>query len=190
MTEEGSVSRRGFVATMGGAAASVWLVATKDLHAAATHAAQAGAQDKYKVLTAEQVRELDAVTSTLVPSDGIPGAREAKVVRFIDRSLGTWAKDQKPAIEGALKALSEYVAKERPGTAAFSALKPDERTKVMEGFEQAHDSEFKAAFWFPTMAGMFTNPSYGGNNNKTGWSLMGFKDQFSWAAPFGYYDRV
>src|SRR6185369_16119096 len=106
------------------------------LHAAALYASQAGAQDKYTTLTPEQARELDAVTSTLVPSDGTPGAKEAKVVRFIDRSLGTWAKDQKPEVEGALKVLAEYVAKERPGTASFSALKPADRVKLMEGFEQ------------------------------------------------------
>lgn len=185
-----SVSRRDFVAAATGVAASVWLVSTPELHAAAIQAAKTGAQDKYTVLSANQVRELDAVTSTLVPTDGTPGAREAKVVRFIDRSLATWAKAQKPQIEGALKTLSEYVAKERPGTASFSALKPADRTIVLEGFEKAHAPEFGGGFFFPTMAGMFTNPSYGGNTNRVGWSLMGFKDQFSWAAPFGYYDRV
>ena len=46
------------------------------------------------------------------------------------------------------------------------------------------------ALLFPTMAGMFTNPSYGGNANKVGWALMGFTDQFSWKPPFGYYDRA
>ena len=188
--KERSVSRRGFVAGVSGAAASAWLVSNGDLHAAAAYAVQAGAQDRYTVLAAEQVRELDAVTSTLVPSDGTPGAREARVVRFIDRSLATWAKDQRPQIEGALKALADYVAKERPGTTTFSALAAADRIKVMEGFEQAHGREFNGGFYFPTIAGMFTNPSYGGNANKVGWSLMGFKDQFSWAAPFGYYDRV
>ena len=190
MTDESTVTRRSFVAAASGAVASAWLMPTGELHAAAVHAAQAAAQDKYTVLTPDQVRELDAITSTLVPTDGTPGAKEAKVVRFIDRSLGTWAKDQKPQIEGALKSLSEYVAKQYPGMATFSALKPADRIKALEGFEQAHGGEFNGGFWFPTMAGMFTNPSYGGNNNKVGWSLMGFKDQFSWAAPFGYYDRV
>ena len=190
MKEERSVSRRGFVTAMSGAAAAVWLAPSSDLHAAAAYAAQAGTHDRYMNLTPDQVRELDAVTSTLVPSDGTPGAHEANVVRFIDRSLGTFAKDQKPQVEGALRALAEYVAKERPGTATFSALNPVDRTKVLEGFEHAQGAEFNGGFFFPTMAGMFTNPSYGGNTNKVGWSLMGFKDQFSWQAPFGYYDRV
>ena len=192
MEEHGLVSRRDFVAAAAtGVAASAWLAqGNGDLHAAAAYAAAAGSQDRYTVLTPDQVRELDAVTSTLVPSDGTPGAREAKVVRFIDRSLGTWAADQKPGLERALKALADFVVAERPGTASFSALKPADRTAVLEGFERAHGQEFNGGFLFPTLAGMFTNPSYGGNANKVGWALLGFRDQFSWQAPFGYYDRA
>lgn len=190
--EKHQVSRREFVAAAAtGMAVSAWLApGNGELHAAAVYAEQAGAQDRYTVLTPDQARELDAVTSTLIPSDGTPGAREARVVRFIDRSLGTWAKAQKPALEGALKALAEYVAKERAGTASFAALKPADRTKVLEAFEQTHGNEFNGGFFFPTMAGMFAHPSYGGNANKVGWALVGFKDQFSWQAPFGWYDRA
>ena len=39
-----------------------------------------------------------------------------------------------------------------------------------------------------TAAGMFAMPSRGGNRNKAGWKLIGFKDQFSWASPYGWYD--
>ena len=42
---------------------------------------------------------------------------------------------------------------------------------------------------FATVAGMFANPEYGGNADKTGWKLLGFNDQFSWSSPFGWYDR-
>jgi len=192
MTEKGNspLGRRDFVATLGGVAASAWVAANPEsLRAAAAFAAQAGTQVRYQVLTPAQVRELDAVTSTIVPTDDTPGAREARVVRFIDRSLATWAKDQKPQIEAALKVLSDFVAAQRNGNRSFAAIPATERTKVLEAFEQAHGAEFSGAFWFPTMSGMFSNPSYGGNFNKVGWSLMGFRDQFSWAAPFGYYDR-
>ena len=39
------------------------------------------------------------------------------------------------------------------------------------------------------MAGMLANPEYGGNYNKSGWKMIGFVDQFSWSAPFGWYDQ-
>ena len=74
----------------------------------------------------------------------------------------------------------------RPGGAEL--LERDARG--CELLEQAHGGEFNGGFWFPTMSGMFANPSYGGNDNKVGWKLVGFDDKFSWQAPFGYYDRV
>lgn len=188
------LDRRDFMATMAGVAVSAWVAADPEvLRATAAFAAQGpakpGAPVRYQVLTPAQVRELDAVTSTIVPTDGTPGAREARVVRFIDRSLATWAKNQKPQLEGALKVLGDFIAAQRSGNRSFAAIPAAERTKVLEAFEQAHGAEFNGGFWFPTMSGMFSNPSYGGNFNKVGWSLMGFRDQFSWSAPFGYYDR-
>ena len=38
------------------------------------------------------------------------------------------------------------------------------------------------------IAGMFANPSYGGNAGKVGWKLIGFEDRFIWQPPFGFYD--
>ena len=183
-----SVSRRDFVSVVSGAAASGWILSHAGVADALEFAAQSAPQDKYTALSAAQVRELDAVTSTLVPSDGTPGAKEAKVVRFIDRSLATWAAEQKPNLEKSLAALTQFVAEQRPGTATFAALAPADRIAVLEAFEKAHGDDFGGLF-FPTMMGMFANPSYGGNANKVGWQLMGFKDQFSWSTPFGYYDR-
>ena len=40
-----------------------------------------------------------------------------------------------------------------------------------------------------TMTGMFSHPEHGGNYQKIGWRLIGYADQYSWAPPFGYYDR-
>jgi gluconate 2-dehydrogenase gamma chain len=187
----GSTNRRDFVAALGGISVSAWVAADPALlRPVVNFVASAKPQDKYDVLTPEQVRELDAVTATIVPTDDTPGAREAKVVRFMDRSLATWAKDQKPQVEGALKTLGDFVAKQRKGNRSFAAVPVAERTKLLEAFERAHGGEFNGGFWFPAMCGMFANPSYGGNENKIGWKLVGFDDRFSWQEPFGYYDRV
>jgi gluconate 2-dehydrogenase gamma chain len=187
----GGTNRREFVAALGGIGVSAWLAADPALlRPVVDFVEQAQPQDKYDVLTPEQVRELDAITSTLVPTDDTPGAREAKVVRFIDRSLAGWAKDQKGQLENSLKVLGDFVAKQRRGNRSFAAAPLAERAKLLERFEQAHGGEFNGGFWFPTMCGMFANPSYGGNENKIGWKLVGFDDRFSWSPPFGFYDRV
>lgn len=187
---ESAFTRRDFMSAMAGAAAATWVSASwSDLHAAGIFAAGAAAQDRWQVLTSEQVRELDAVTGQLVPTDNLPGAREARVVRFMDRSLATYAKDQRPAFEAALKKLREVVAAHYPGQASFAALGDEEQITVLKDWEAGDGATFNMIRG-ATITGMFSNPEYGGNYNKAGWKLLGFTDQFSWAPPFGYYDRA
>lgn len=183
-------TRRDFMTAVAGAAATTWVSAgTSDLHAAGTHAAAATQQDKWQVLTPAQVRELDAVTAQLVPTDDQPGAREARVVRFMDHSLATYAKAQKPAFEAALKKLGELVASHFPGATSFAVLGDEEQITVLKDWEATDGATFNTIHG-ATITGMFSNPEYGGNYGKAGWKLLGFKDQFSWSPPFGYYDRA
>ena len=183
-------TRRDFMSAIAGAAATTWAGASwSDLHAAGTFAAQAGAQEKWQVLTPVQVRELDDVTAQLVPTDNQPGAREARVVRFMDRSLATYAKAQMPAFETALKKLDELVASHFPGQHSFAALGDEEQITVLRDWEGRDPGTF-GTIHGATIAGMFSNPEYGGNYNKVGWKLLGFDDQFAWEPPFGYYDRA
>lgn len=189
MSESG-FTRRDFMGALTGAAAATWASASwSDLQAAGTNAARAHAQDTWHVLTPVQVRELDAVTAQLVPTDETPGAREAHVVRFIDQSLATYAKAQKPDVEAALKKLGELVASHFPGQTTFSALGDEEQITVLKDWEATDRGTFGAILG-ATITGMFSNPEYGGNFGKVGWKLLGFKDQFSWVPPFGYYDRA
>jgi len=186
---EAGFTRRDFFTSVAGAAAATWASASwTDLQAAGTHAAQAGAQDAWQVLTPVQVRELDAVTAQLVPTDDTPGAREAHVVRFFDRSLATFAKAQKPEFDAAMKKLGELVAAHFPGATSFAALGDEEQVTVLKDWEGTDGRTFNSILG-ATITGMFSNPEYGGNYGKAGWKLLGFKDQFSWTPPFGYYDR-
>jgi len=107
---------------------------------------------------------------------------------FVAASTGVAAGAWLVTHAGVGEALA-YAAQAAPPQTRYAALAAADRVKVMEGFEKDHGGEF-GALLFPTMAGMFTNPSYGGNANKVGWALMGFTDQFSWKPPFGYYDRA
>jgi gluconate 2-dehydrogenase gamma chain len=43
--------------------------------------------DEYLFFSKDEIRTLDAATARIIPTDGDPGAREAHVVRFIDRYL-------------------------------------------------------------------------------------------------------
>ena len=188
MEEHTEVSRRGFIAAIAAGTAGAWLAAhAHELEAAARLAAEGG--DEWMVLTAEQAALVDAVTAQILPSDGTPGAREAKVVRFVDRSLATWAKEQHDDLARGCAHLAAYTAKTVPGATSFASLTGEQQLAVLKAYEKEQDGYF-GLFRFFTIAGMFTMPSYGGNAGETGWKLIGFEPRFAWTPPFGWYDRA
>jgi gluconate 2-dehydrogenase gamma chain len=181
------ISRRQFIAATGFTAASIWLAAeTRDLIAAGVHAAQA---KHFEVLSDADAADIEAAAAQIIPSDGgTPGAREARVIYFMDKSLATFAKDQRPAFEKGAKELRTRAAKMQRGAKSFAALSNAQQIAVLTAMEKDEKSFFNP-LRFGTIAGMLANPEYGGNYNKAGWTMLGFNDQFSWSAPFGWYDR-
>ena len=182
------VSRRAFLAAAG-AAGSVWLLADpKLLHAALAHARSQVATPppyRFSALTLEQAADIEAIAMRIFPTDDTPGAREAGVIHFIDKSLETFAAQQKPLMLMGLADLNQKVAAKWPGTTSFSALTPAQQDEMLKANEQG---PFFGGIRFATVVGMFGNPSYGGNQNQAGWKLLGFEAHGIFQPPFGYYD--
>lgn len=180
------LSRREFLTAAGATAAGAWpRFDVHDLIAAAAHAQHART---FAVLSAADAADLEAAAAQIMPSDGTPGAREARVIYFIDRSLATFAKDQRDLFKNGAKELRSRAAKMQRGATSFAAL-PDAQQHAVITSLQKDQHEFFRPLRVATMAGMFANPEYGGNYGKAGWKLIGFDDRFSWQAPFGWYDR-
>ena len=74
------------------------------------------------------------------------------------------------------------------GDTPYAALDPLDQHAILVQFERSNPDAF-GGFRALTMMGMFSNPSYGGNYQKSGWKMIGFEDRFAWSPPFGYYDR-
>ena len=186
------MDRRAFLENVSGTAVTAFFGASLiDLRRAGEFAATASAQQPWEFFTPDQARLFDAVSATIVPSDGTPGAREAHVVRFVDHSLGTFLKEVQQPMTKALAALDKF-SRAAAGAKAFADRDPADQVKVLEAFEK-QDAKDKTS-WFrtlrqATMAGMFSHPEHGGNFNKVGWKLIGYEDRYSWAPPFGFYDR-
>lgn len=136
----------------------------------------------------DTAKDLDAATAQIVPSDGTPGAREAGVMHFIDQAIATVAPEMKGPLTAVVGALNGEAAKRFPGKGRYAALAAAQQHDVMAWLEKENAGLF-GLLKGVTVTGMFANPSYGGNKNKAGWKLLGFRDQFSWSPPFGYYDR-
>lgn len=141
---------------------------------------------------AQEARALDAVTARVIPSgpDG-PGAREARVVTYIDRAVAGYfrdlqgiyriglqrldeccldgfgrrfadlAEDEQDALLAALDAGPEEVPPN-----VFAALERDRREPILP--------RFFAIVREHTIQGLFCDPMYGGNHEFTGWRLIGF----------------
>ena len=186
----GDIARRHFLRTSGSAISAVWIAAALgELTALSSlSCAPASQSSNWKSFTDAQAADVEAIAALIIPSDETPGAREAHVIDFIDRSLDTFAKEQRPLFATGLSDLQRRVEAAKPGASSFAALNGLRQTEILRELEHVN-SEFFTAMLAATAAGMFANPAYGGNRDKIGWKMIGFEDRYYWQPPFGYYDR-
>lgn len=137
------------------------------------------------VLSAAEAREIEALTSQIIPTDSSPGAREAGVIYFIDRALGTFDADKRALYSEGMKRAQAARRELFPNSQSIAALQPADQIRLLHAIE---NTEFFDLLRTHTILGFFGNLSYGGNRDLAGWKLIGFEDRFQFAPPFGYYD--
>jgi gluconate 2-dehydrogenase gamma chain len=151
-----------------------------------THQTKAQGTTAFSVLTAEQAKVLDALTSRIIPSvDGRPGAHEAGVVHFIDKSLATFNAPRKKVYADGVLDLNRRAAGKWKGTASFARLTTMQQDELLHEIEK---TPFFEATRFDTIVGTFGLPTLGGNRDYVGWKMLGFDHQPRFQPPFGYYD--
>ncbi len=188
-----TLSRREFLAGVS-AIGAVWLtgaVSCRENTAsdADSHAAEPLATDgapKLVHFSAEDAADVEAITARIFPTDETPGAREAGVVFFIDRSFTTFAADQADFFADGLRNLNATVATLHPGISRFANLSDEQQDSVLRSIET---TEFFDAIRFATIAGMFALPKYGGNKDYIGWKLVDQQSVMEYEPPFGWYDH-
>jgi len=184
------ISRRLFMIKSCEAAGYGWLLSNMpEILAAQEHAhraAQSEAPVKFEFFTPEQASEVEAIAAQIIPTDDTPGAREARVIYFIDRALMTFATGERAPLLKGLKQLRSKVKKRFKTAKSFSGLSSEQQIELLKAIEK---SQFFEIIRTLTIMGMFANSEYGGNYNQIGWKLIGFEDQFFFRPPFGFYDR-
>ena len=180
-------TRRAFLGTTAHGLGGVWLATQLPaIEAAARHAREAfGRGQAFETLTADEARELEAIAAQIFPSDDTPGAREAGVIHFMDRALGTFVSGSLPLVRAGLEDLQMRARGVDPEAAVFSALPADRQVELLTEIESG---QFFKLIRTLTVQGMFAHPARGGNRDKVGWRILGFEDRFSWQPPFGHYD--
>jgi gluconate 2-dehydrogenase gamma chain len=134
----------------------------------------------------DQAVEIESVAAQIFPTDDTPGAREARVIHFIDRVLTTFEQDKKAVYTEGLNDLRAKTKELFPLVEKFSDLKSTQQIQTLTAMEK---TPFFQQVRLHTIVGFFANPEYGGNRDKIGWKLIGFEDKFDWQPPFGSYDR-
>ena len=199
------LSRRTFLLHASTGISAAWISANwPALLSAARHAhdaAQEAKPPKLEFFTPEQAAEIDAISARIIPTDELPGAREAGVLYFIDRGLATFSADDQKTYREGLPELQARVAEMFPNTAKFSSLTPQQQDEVLHSLDENAPSPRRpfrarpgAQNFFEilrqhTIAGFLIDPDYGGNDSGAGWKVIGREREHMFQAPFGFYDK-
>jgi gluconate 2-dehydrogenase gamma chain len=182
-------SRRAFLINSVSGLGAAWVAANYsgivEAEAFARQAATSGQPVKLQFFTPAQAAEVEAMAAQIIPTDDTPGAREARVINFIDRALVTFEKDQQGAYTQGLKDLEGQTKQSFPSATKFSSLTPEQQIQVLTAMEK---TPFFNLVRTHTITGFFASPVHGGNQNKVGWKLVNYDDSLNFKPPFGYYD--
>ena len=143
------------------------------------------AQSAFHFFDEATAREIEALAAQIIPTDDSPGAREAGVIYFIDRALGGPEREKQAIYKQGLAAVQDTRKSLFAGSTSIVSLSGEQCEQLIRAIET---TEFFQTLREHTVMGFFGNPSYGGNRNKIGWSLIGFEDAHHFTPPFGYYD--
>jgi gluconate 2-dehydrogenase gamma chain len=200
-------ARRQFLLQSAGAAGIAWANAQwPSILAAAQHAhesAKSGAEPHLQVLTPVQARSVEAIAAQIIPSDDLPGAREAGVVFFIDRALKTFASDMVPVYEKGLAEVNQLTTQKFPAVKTFADATPEQQESIMTDLaehlnpsaggsrrrRQFGSSDFVQTIWQHTIFGFLADPEAGGNRDYAGWKVIGRDPAHTFSPPFGFYDK-
>jgi gluconate 2-dehydrogenase gamma chain len=181
-------SRRSFLLSSGSWLSGAWIASQWPAIAAAAHHADSMPAEvspaHFELFSAADAADVDAICAQIVPSGATPGAREARAVYFIDKSVSTYFASM----------AADYRAGLVQFQAQFRTLEPAQTFAAADGAAQeaflktVDRTPFFETTRFLTVLGMFSSPKYGGNYQGSGWKLLGFVDQHAFAPPFGYYD--
>lgn len=180
-------NRREFLSssTMAGAG---WLALNSGLLAVLSACARddAARNAAFTTLSEPESRTVRAFAAQILPSgDGLPGAEEAGAVHFIDRALGSFFTAMHPQVSEAVAALDQRASSASPPAPSFADLPGDAQIAVMRELE---GEAWFGPLRFLVLAGVFSDPSYGGGRDGAGFTLLGIERAPSYSPPFGHYD--
>jgi gluconate 2-dehydrogenase gamma chain len=163
---------------------------------------------KWEFFTPAEAKEVEALASCIIPSDGTAGAREAGVVYFIDRALVTFAADNQKTYREGLPEMQKRAHELFPEVASFSAATPEQQETILASLDEAGAKNpqgrprgsFRPSptaqplfeiLRAHTIAGFLIDPEADrkGNRGGVGWAVIGREPGHSFQPPFSAIDK-
>ncbi|SDS17032.1 gluconate 2-dehydrogenase subunit 3 family protein [Microlunatus soli] len=151
------------------------------------HVVAADDLDGLTYFSDDQACTVEALTGRLIPgSPDDPGAIEAGVVYYIDRTVAGFSSDLQLLYRQGIAALNTFCAREfgspfaglgeQPQDEVIGRFldHPHEAAAGVDGREATAIVRLLAVVREHTIEGFFCDPVYGGNRGAVGWRLVGF----------------
>jgi gluconate 2-dehydrogenase gamma chain len=131
----------------------------------------------HQTFTNDEYDVMAATVERVIPKDQDPGAIDANVPGYIDRMLvSPELHEVKEVLSGGFIALGKRA--ETKFQKPFTQLSPEQQDELIEEFRKAPEGSGKQHFFdtlvIMTLEGFLGDPSYGGNKDRIGWTLVGF----------------
>jgi hypothetical protein len=182
----GEPTRRAFVAStvsgLGGGWLWLQLPAVSLLASCARDAVRRG--EPFSFFTEVEAATMRAFAARIVPSEhGLPGAEEAGAVWFADGALATFFSSmQQPVREGLADLDARAASAHRT---LFASLEQAQQDGIIGAVTESTFFELGRLI---VLAGVFSDPGYGGNRNGASARILGVQHEAAYQPPFGWYD--
>ena len=141
------------------------------------------ADDSLQFFTPEEAVTMEAMLERMLPSDlppGAPGARETRVLRYVDRQLrgDPHFEQYQDLIRRGLEFLDQVA--QAQGAIRFHHLAAEKQDEVLHHAQRGDtgNQSFPSPLFFQivltmSLEGQWGSPSYGGNRDKLAWQWVG-----------------
>lgn len=135
-------------------------------------------REALEVLTAREAETLEEICDCLIPADeNGPGARQARAIHYIDRSLASHNRQDRDHYLISLTAIDDYAMQTRGKR--FHQLHRDAQNSIVQALQDdklpgcsPSSGGFFNLVRNHTIDGTFCDPYYGGNQQFVGWDIL------------------
>ena len=124
----------------------------------------------WRSFTIAEAETVDAISSQLIPADGDPGAKEARVVNYIDIQLSRSFRRHRATYRQGLAEIDQ-TSRGKFGK-RFVQLSSDQQIEVLNSVEENSKAFFELLLPH-TRQGFYGDPRHGGNRGMASWKMVG-----------------